>query len=167
MVIRLTPTGALDSTFGVGGIGTSGNLVTLIESSSPTVAMTLQPDGRTVLVSTTWDYKFAAARFDGDPALLAASLPQPASSVSLTSAEAQPLLAEAEARWQAAGLDTSILGASDIRIADLGGTTLGLATGHFIWLDDNAAGWGWFIDPTPSDDSEFTTPGNQREQHRA
>ncbi len=30
----------------------------------------------------------------------------------------------------------------------------------------NAAGWGWFVDRTPRDDSEFTTPGNQGEQHR-
>ena len=33
-------------------------------------------------------------------------------------------------------------------------------------LDTNAAGWGWFVDATPRDDSEFTTPGNQGEQHR-
>ena len=32
------------------------------------------------------------------------------------------------------------------------------------WLDDNTAGWGWFVDPTPWDDSEFTTPGDQGEQ---
>ncbi len=43
---------------------------------------------------------------------------------------------------------------------------MGLADGHTLWLDDNAAGWGWFIDPTPGDDSEFTTPGNQGEQDR-
>src|SRR5262249_25642339 len=35
-----------------------------------------------------------------------------------------------------------------------------------VWLDDNAAGWGWFVDPTPGDDSEFTSPGNQGEQRR-
>ncbi len=39
-----------------------------------------------------------------------------------------------------------------------------LVCGHTIWLDDNAAGWGWFVDPTPGDDSEFTTPGDQGEQ---
>src|SRR5262249_10140362 len=33
-------------------------------------------------------------------------------------------------------------------------------------LDDNAADWGWFVDTTPSNDSEFTTPGNQGEQNR-
>ena len=63
-------------------------------------------------------------------------------------------------------MDTSRLHGIDIRIADLGGTTLGLASGNTIWLDDNAAGWGWFVDPTPWDDSEFTTPGNQGEQNR-
>jgi len=31
-------------------------------------------------------------------------------------------------------------------------------------LDLNAAGWGWFVDPTPHDDSEFRKPGDQGEQ---
>jgi hypothetical protein len=35
-----------------------------------------------------------------------------------------------------------------------------------FWLDTNAAGWGWFVDPTPHDDREFTAPGNQGEQGR-
>jgi hypothetical protein len=34
------------------------------------------------------------------------------------------------------------------------------------WRDDNAVGSGSFIDPTPRDDSFFTTPGNQGDQHR-
>jgi uncharacterized delta-60 repeat protein len=64
LVIRLTPTGALDTTFGVGGMGTSGSLVAL--NSATQIAMTLQPDGKTVLVGSTNDYKFAAVRFLGD-----------------------------------------------------------------------------------------------------
>jgi uncharacterized delta-60 repeat protein len=95
MIIRLTPTGALDTTFGVGGIGTSGNLVALY--GTPTISMTLQPDGKTVLVSTTNDGKFAAARFTGDSALSAASLPQHATLASGTSAEAQPAATSAGA----------------------------------------------------------------------
>ncbi len=39
-----------------------------------------------------------------------------------------------------------------------------MAAANAIWLDDNAAGWGWFVDPTPGDDSEFTMPGDQGEQ---
>ena len=63
-------------------------------------------------------------------------------------------------------MNTSALGNIQIQIANLGGTTLGVASGDTLWLDDNAAGWGWFVDPTPWDDSEFTTPGNQGEQNR-
>lgn len=84
----------------------------------------------------------------------------------LNPGQVQPLLDEALARWQAAGVDTSALHGIDIGIADLGGTTLGLASGSTIWLDDNAAGWGWFVDATPRDDSEFTMPGDQGEQDR-
>jgi hypothetical protein len=84
----------------------------------------------------------------------------------LTQAALQPILVEPLARWAAAGVDGSALSGIDVRIADLGGTTLGLPSGNTIWLDDNAAGWGWFLDPTPHDDSEFTTPGNQGEQNR-
>lgn len=80
--------------------------------------------------------------------------------------QVRPLFAEALARWQAAGTDTGGLGGVDVRIADLGGTTLGLAVGHTIYLDDNAAGWGWFVDPTPGGDSEFAAAGDQGEQHR-
>ena len=46
------------------------------------------------------------------------------------------------------------------------GLTLGQAADGVIWLDDNAAGWGWFVDRTPRDDSEFATPGDQGEQGR-
>jgi probable HAF family extracellular repeat protein len=86
--------------------------------------------------------------------------------VSLSLDQVQPLLTEALSRLQANGADTSALYGIDIRIADLGGTTLGLASGNTIWLDDNAAGWGWFVDPTPGDDREFYLPGDQGEQDR-
>src|SRR5262249_28105894 len=69
-------------------------------------------------------------------------------------------------RGRAASLDTVALAGIDIRMADLGGTRLGLVSDHAIWLGDNAAGWGWFVDPTPRNDSEFTTPGNQGEAGR-
>jgi ELWxxDGT repeat protein len=84
----------------------------------------------------------------------------------ITTDQITPLLAQALARWQAAGVDTSALGAVDVRVSDFGGRTLGLAAGHTIWLDADAAGWGWFVDKTPWDDSEFTTPGDQGEWHR-
>jgi membrane-associated phospholipid phosphatase len=95
----------------------------------------------------------------------AAAAPAPVSE-SLRADLVQPLLVEALSRWQASGIDTSALQSIDVRIVDLGGLTLGQATGGAIWLDNNAAGWGWFVDPTPWDDSEFATPGNQGEAGR-
>jgi hypothetical protein len=80
--------------------------------------------------------------------------------------QVKPLLAEALARWQAVGVDTSALQGVEIRIADPGGFTLGRAADGIIWLDNDAAGWGWFVDPAPRNDSEFTTPGNQGEAGR-
>jgi hypothetical protein len=88
------------------------------------------------------------------------------SAETLTLPQVQPLLDEAVARWQAAGVDPLGLATLEVRIADLPGATLGLASGSTIWLDVNAAGWGWFLDPTPSDDREFTIPGDQGEQDR-
>lgn len=103
--------------------------------------------------------------YTGD-SLRAASLPSQPSTEILSAEHVRPLLSQALARWQAAGTDTPSLHGIDIRIADLGGHTLGLASGNTIWLDDNAAGWGWFIDATPWDDAEFTTLGDQGEQQR-
>src|SRR5262249_29879630 len=99
-------------------------------------------------------------------ALEAASGGHNHASAPLTSPQVESLLPEAICRWQAAGADPAALAGIEVRIADLGGTTLGLASGHTIWLDDNAAGWGWFVDPTPHDDREFTTPGDQGQQNR-
>jgi hypothetical protein len=84
----------------------------------------------------------------------------------LTTQQASSMLAAAVSRFQASGINTSALKNVNIRIANLGGTTLGFASGNTIWLDDNAAGWGWFVDQTPLDDSEFLLSGNQGEQNR-
>ena len=46
-------------------------------------------------------------------------------------------------------------------ISDLPGSYLGEAEGNLIYIDSNAAGHGWFVDPTPALDEEFT-PSNQQ-----
>jgi hypothetical protein len=86
--------------------------------------------------------------------------------ITLSAEQVQPLLTAALARWQVAGVDTSALRGVEVRIADLGGLTLGRAAEGVVWLDDDAAGWGWFVDPTPWEDSEFTTAGDQGEEGR-
>ncbi|MBI1917254.1 MAG: hypothetical protein HYS12_21320 [Planctomycetes bacterium] len=91
-----------------------------------------------------------------------------ASDTVLSSQQVQPLLAEAVNRWQSAGVDTAGLAQIDIRIANLGGTTLGLASGNTIWLDANAAGWGWFVAPRPVEQGRDTVGADvgEAEGHR-
>lgn len=126
------------------------------------------PTGNTLTSYGDYD-GFLMALDEASPApspLLAAALPSNSVEQSLTPTDYQPLVAEALRRWDAAGVDTSALVGLNIQVANLSGSTLGLASGNTIWFDDNAAGWGWFIDATPDDDFEFTTPGNQGEMNR-
>src|SRR5205823_14805850 len=41
------------------------------------------------------------------------------------------------------------------RVADLPGNALGQAINGSVFIDRDAAGFGWFVDPTPADDREF------------
>ncbi|QDV68703.1 Calx-beta domain protein [Rosistilla carotiformis] len=62
--------------------------------------------------------------------------------------------------WQHAGLDSqSVQRLRDLafEIADLDEDLLGLAQSDRILIDSDAAGFGWFIDATPLDDSEFAS----------
>ncbi|HZY83997.1 MAG TPA: Ig-like domain-containing protein, partial [Gemmataceae bacterium] len=69
----------------------------------------------------------------------------------LTQGQLAPVVAEAEALWSAAGADTVALGGIDIRITDLPGSDLGAEAPGVIWIDVNAAGYGWSADPNPAD----------------
>ncbi len=53
----------------------------------------------------------------------------------------------------------AILDRADLRIADLVGARLGQTTGGVVTVDVNAAGYGWFADPTPYEDNEFSSIG--------
>ena len=80
----------------------------------------------------------------------------------LTSSLLAPVVEEAIARWESAGLDAAsveTLSNFEIRIGDLGGTLLAVTSGGIVTIDDDAAGFGWFIDPTPADDAEFRASG--------
>jgi hypothetical protein len=96
----------------------------------------------------------------GGPAAVSTARP-------LTDARLAPILAEAVRRWEATGLtaaERKLLHAATVRVGDLDGATLGLTSGTAITLDRDAAGHGWFVDPTPRSDSEFHRPGDQGEQ---
>jgi hypothetical protein len=51
-----------------------------------------------------------------------------------------------------------MLRSASIQIQDLPGLELGLTVGDSITISSTAAGWGWFVDPTPYDDAEFKKP---------
>ncbi len=76
---------------------------------------------------------------------------------SLTDQQLAPIVAEAERLWATAGgskvLET--MSGLAVQIADLPGKLLGEQVGKNILIDRDAAGYGWFVDPTPADDSEF------------
>ncbi len=60
----------------------------------------------------------------------------------------------------------ALLGAANINnnvsvtFSDLPGSKVGQTTGQSITLDTNAAGYGWFVDSTPADNSEFLPTAN-------
>lgn len=68
--------------------------------------------------------------------------------------------------WLAAAkLDAFVADASNVSVtfADLASAALGSSSGNSITLDTNAAGYNWFIDSTPSDNSEFLPTANPNE----
>ncbi len=67
-----------------------------------------------------------------------------------------PIVDEAIARWSLLSPDAAgVLAEVRFEVVDLPGLILGRASGSTVWLDATAAGHGWFIDPTPSDDIDF------------
>ncbi len=66
---------------------------------------------------------------------------------------------EARSRWQIAGYAGTSLDTIQFRIANLQNGMLGLAGDNIIWIDDDAAMAGWFIDSSPADDDEYDRNG--------
>jgi hypothetical protein len=61
--------------------------------------------------------------------------------------------------WESAGIAPDMLNrlrGVNFQIAHLGANHVGLSAGNTIWIDDDAAGWGWFIDETPLTDTEYS-----------
>jgi hypothetical protein len=86
------------------------------------------------------------------------AVPEASSVSTLTQTELQPIVTEALARWTAAGANTQALAAMkqvQFIVTDLPGADLGLAQANRVHLDIDAAGHGWFVDPTPASDEEF------------
>jgi microcystin-dependent protein len=78
----------------------------------------------------------------------------------LTQGNLDTIVAAAIQRWASTGLSAAQIAYLDsvtFTIADLSGNTLGAAMPGAVTIDVNAAGNGWYIDPTPMNDGEFST----------
>jgi hypothetical protein len=76
----------------------------------------------------------------------------------LDAALVEPLVADAIADWASVGLAADRIESLlkiDFVVVDLPGPMLGMALRDTIYLDVDAAGHGWFADPTPGADEEF------------
>jgi hypothetical protein len=100
-----------------------------------------------------------AIRIEAVTPLLAAGLPATATDVApLTTTDLSGIVSAAIDYWQAAGLtpgQLAVLESAEYRVDELTGLRLGQAGSHSITIDADAAGYGWFIDVTPSMSEEF------------
>jgi hypothetical protein len=81
----------------------------------------------------------------------------------LSQAQLDTVVAAAISQWAAAGASAAQLAAlhaTIFSVADLSGNAIGEQSMGQIVVDTNAAGHGWFVDPTPNDNSEFTHAAN-------
>jgi hypothetical protein len=89
----------------------------------------------------------------GNGGLLQAADGQGAGATALADGAVSSALAQALADWARAG--HGFLEAPAVKLSDLPAGVLGMALNGTILLDRDAAGHGWFVDPTPNDDAEF------------
>lgn len=78
---------------------------------------------------------------------------------SLTQSQLDPIVAEAKARWSTIGLtaeQSQLLQQTTVTITNLPDVFLGRNIGTSVEIDTTAAGHGWFIDPSPADNQEFS-----------
>src|SRR5262249_28983584 len=111
--------------------------------------------GGTALVSATTGFSNATP----GGFLLASQGEGPDHGTTLTSDVLAPIVAAAIADWAAAGATAqqlAVLNGTHVMIGDLPNGALGNTTDDgTVTVDANAAGWGWFVDPTPAQNGEF------------
>jgi hypothetical protein len=129
-------------------------------------ATATDPNGNTSEFSLAFDTATHRGGPSGGASIAAAMPSSPTSPPGLSARQVRPLLSEAIRRWKLIGADARTLRGFQVRIADLPDATVSRVAGKTIWIDRDAAGWGWFVDPTPRNDSEFTSAGDQGEQGR-
>src|SRR5262249_45457278 len=70
-------------------------------------------------------------------------------------------------RWSAMGIspeDLARLNGVTFEVTDLPSGQIASLSGNHVLIDETAAGYGWYLDQTPADDSEFDVPVFDRER---
>jgi hypothetical protein len=73
------------------------------------------------------------------------------------------ILQSARQYWLDAGVPAARLAQTTVQIGNLPQGIVGATQGTQITLSPDAAGWGWYVDPTPGDSSEFAAMGSTTE----
>jgi hypothetical protein len=104
--------------------------------------------------------------YSGPPQMLSLPPVEDPSATSVNAAQVRDMVDAGAMRWLEAGIPLTTI-VADLRglridVQDLPGSMLGEADSGTrngerpeIVIDKNAAGYGWFVDPTPLDDNEF------------
>ncbi|MBR1036819.1 hypothetical protein JQ593_08100 [Bradyrhizobium viridifuturi] len=131
------------------------------DNSSTTGGITVDTtggNGLTTLVSTLPALPAVVAPLLAEAGGVEASNPT-TGEMHLTQDELTSVVSAAIAQWASAGANATqlaLLHAATFSIADLSGQIVGQEGAGHITIDTDAAGRGWFIDPTPADNFEFT-----------
>ncbi len=138
-------------------------ILNIVQTSQANLASANGIPTGNVTVAGTPNFSAAACATPthGSP-LTAAGGQGPGAAASLTTAQLSVIVDEASSRFSATGLSaaqTQLLQSVSVAIVDLADGRLGEAFGMTISIDVDAAGYGWFVDATPDDDSEFDADG--------
>src|SRR5688572_12931832 len=160
VVAYLTGRNTLTTAAAANTVPTGGGFIGGAACTAPSVAGPITPDSTTsenlTLEATSNDILFATRGENKNPENV----------VKLTQSEVSAMVEAAISRWAEAGLSAKSLGklqSLSFEVADLPDGQLATATSSKITLDETAAGYGWFFDATPSDDSEFEVPVPNKE----
>jgi hypothetical protein len=156
------------ATAGSDYVSKTGTLTFAPGVTSQTISITINGD-RTLEPNETFQVLLSApvgaTIFDGigvvtivnDEAGLTAAqaVSDPTVETPVADSDAAALLESAIRLWEQAGAAPASFAAVKVVVTDLPDTLLGLTEGSTIYMDVNAAGFGWFVDRTPAESHEF------------
>jgi hypothetical protein len=164
VVVRQANPATADLEPGVGGANAAAVLANNNPSSTTTVVgnVTVSANNNTALLPSNPTAPTLPAFLMAAAGGVQATSPT-AGETHLTQAQLDSVVAAAIAQWAHAGASAAQLAAMaaiTFVVSDLTDKVVGELTAGHVIIDSDAAGHGWFVDPTPNDNSEFTHAQN-------